>query len=508
MGTLIPSAPGPLDVLLPVGTEVVLDANAKFLDRNLISGGSPWRILRLSGSSLALTERWRNGGKIRAGEERFARTLVLQGLVHPRFIRSPNVEDIDVVIPTHGELSNLGSLLDQLGDFHVTVVDDGSVSPEAIRACCTSHGAFYLRLATNGGPGRARNKGLAATKRAFVWFLDVDVEVGDPVTVATTLRSAFGDPLVAAIAPRITGSPGITVRDRFEEHFSPLDMGETSGLVIPSASIGYLPSACLMVRRSAQGDGFDETLRVGEDVDFVWRLHDAGWLVRYDASVGVTHRARTTWRSWWLQRQRYGESSAALARRHGTRLAPLRSDSWTLLAWASVLVGRPLIGARIVRSAQRHARLGVFQEADDPEQVSKDVVGRNMLRAGGPLARAAVRTFGPLLLLAMTSPRLRKRAALLFAAGTLWRWRRQRLDVSDLPLAVADDLAYGVGVMNGALQSRSIQPLKPNITTSSMSLRQVLGLPSTSENHRSQVDVALEYVVNEWREVIDRLAAK
>ena len=36
--------------------------------------------------------------------------------------------------------------------------------------------------------------------------------------------------------------------------------------------------------------GFDADLRVGEDVDLVWRLVDAGWSVRYQPSVTVFHR--------------------------------------------------------------------------------------------------------------------------------------------------------------------------------------------------------------------------
>ena len=59
----------------------------------------------------------------------------------------------------------------------------------------------------------------------------------------------------------------------------------------PAVSSPTCPSACLLVRRASFGDGFDETFRHGEDVDFVWRLHDHGWLVRYVADVVVTHRA-------------------------------------------------------------------------------------------------------------------------------------------------------------------------------------------------------------------------
>ena len=52
-----------------------------------------------------------------------------------------------------------------------------------------------------------------------------------------------------------------------------------------------MPTAALVVRRAVLEDGLDTALRYGEDVDLVWRLHDAGWRVRYDPAVVVgTHQ--------------------------------------------------------------------------------------------------------------------------------------------------------------------------------------------------------------------------
>ena len=52
-------------------------------------------------------------------------------------------------------------------------------------------------------------------------------------------------------------------------------------------------------------------MSAGEDVDFVWRLIDDGWLVRYLSDVAVTHPARPTWAAWWRQRVNYGRSSGS-----------------------------------------------------------------------------------------------------------------------------------------------------------------------------------------------------
>ncbi|HWD95690.1 MAG TPA: mycofactocin biosynthesis glycosyltransferase MftF [Acidimicrobiales bacterium] len=484
MSAFLPTALPPTEAPIPEGTRVSFDEHATFLDRDLVSGGSPWRLLRLTSPSFAVATRWRTNGVVRAGEERFARTLVQQGLLHPHFEVPLAMDQIDVVVPVYEDVESLATLLGNLVGFHVIVVDDGSRNAVAIARCVEEFDATLVRLPVNHGPAFARNKGALASARPFLWFVDVDIELGDPRDIARSLHNEFADPLVAATAPRVRGAAGPTKREQFEHHFGALDMGGFSGLVVPGGPVSYVPSACLMVRRTSFGDGFDEFFRVGEDVDFVWRLFDKGWLVRYQAGAVVGHRARTSWRSWFHQRHGYGESTAALASRHGARLAPLRADTWTMVAWASVLVGHPTFGARIVNGARRHARDKFFSQQEAPDDVATKVVAYNMMRAGGPLARAVVRTFGVVVLLSALHPRLRARALALFAVGTLWRWRHERLDLRDVPLAIVDDLAYGTGVFHGAWRAKSLQTLSPTITKSELGLREVLGVAreTTTDN--------------------------
>jgi mycofactocin system glycosyltransferase len=461
---------------------VILDEGAKFLDRDLLTGGSPWRLLRLPGGSRAVAERWVGGGEVQAGEERFARTLVQQGLLHPLYHSDAMVDDVDVIVPVRDDVDSLTSLLESLRGLHVTVVDDASSDTNAVSQCAQRFGAEVVRLEDNRGPGSARNVGALATSRSLLWFIDVDVAMDNALNVLARLQPNFDDPLEGAVAPRIRGRHGPSLRDHFEERFSPLDMGDRGALVIPNSAVHFVPSACLMVRRSSFGDGFDETLRYGEDVDLVWRLHDQGWLVRYVADVAVTHRARDSWRGWWGQRIRYGQSSSELAKRHGTRLAPFRADTWTLLTWVSAMVGKPMVGLRIVAAARGQLRERLLTTTDNAEEVATELVGRGMVRAGPLMARAAVRTFGIVILLSALHPKLRRRALTLFVVGTAYRWRSTRVRATDIPLGVADDLAYGIGVMSGAMRSRSLAALKPHITKSTLGLRNVLGLKPGAGN--------------------------
>jgi len=480
---------------LATGTRVKLDDNATFLDRSFLVGGVPWRLLRLTGTSRAVAQRWQYGDVVRPGEEQFARTLIRQGFLHPIYRAEHDIEDVDVIVPVVDDVSGLERLLGQLRGLHVTVVDDGSAMPVPIEECASRFGVQFVRMEKNVGPGAARNAGVASTNRPFLCFIDVDVDMSNSTDVLAHVRAQFHDDALGACAPRVRGAEGSTARDHFEQRFCPLDMGPRSSIVMPAGPVSYVPTACLMVRRDAFGVGFDESLRLGEDVDFVWRLHDHDWLVRYLADVEVTHQARASWRQWWRQRIGYGASSSALAQRHGDRLAPVRVDPWTLIAWTSVVLRKPLVGVRIARAARDQLRERIRDHADDPEAVANQVLSRTMLRSGLPLSRGIVRTYGLVLLAASLHPKLRRPALAIFVLGTAWRWRDERVHVADVPLALADDAAYGVGVMKGAWRTRSFTALRPRLTKSSLSIRDVLGVgqvlgsmrllaPRSSRRHR------------------------
>ena len=458
--------PEPTPAELPEG--VVLDIDgATIVSPTLLAGGVPWRLLRLSDDARETVARWRAGARLAAPDQRLARLLVDRGLARARFAPDWNFDRVDVVVPVRDDADALDRLLAALAGFSVTVVDDGSSDGAAIARCAADHGAHLVRLEENRGPAGARNAGARATSRPWIWFVDVDVDLEDALALGARLLASGGDPRLGAVAPRVRGARGDGARARFERVHGPLDLGPTSGLVAPRTARAYVPSACLLVRRAALGDGFDETLRVGEDVDLVWRLGDAGWLVRYDADLVVGHRPRTTWRAWWSQRVGYGTSAAALARRHGTRLAPVVLEEATMPVLGGLVTGS--LGLATAGAASLARRID--------RQLPADLVGRRAFAARlwaraiggtvGGVARALVRTYAPLLVGAALVPRLRRRVALLVAVGTLWRWRgRGRIDARDVPLALADDAAYGAGVWLGAWYERDRTAFTPDLRAS------------------------------------------
>jgi hypothetical protein len=230
-----------------------------------------------------------------------------------------------------------------------------------------------------------------------------------------------------------------------------------------------VPSAALLARRSALGDGFDETMRVAEDVDLGWRLTGAGWRVRYEPTAAVGHEHPATTGEWLRRRMFYGTGASLLAARHGTAVAPLVLSPDIALTWALALTGGRrgrtaalgVLAATSVRLARRLARPG----NPPPVPLAAALVGGGVLASGRSLARAVTRHHWPLALAAALISRRARRGVLTAAAlDAVDGWWPVRREVCLLRFAAArrlDDLAYGTGLWAGAIRARDPQALIP-----------------------------------------------
>jgi mycofactocin system glycosyltransferase len=404
---------------------------------DVVVGGSPLRLFRLTTAGRMMVERIAAGEHV--PESALVARLLDAGAIHPRGDRGTApyaAADVTIVVPAHGAPAHLP---DHPG--RVVLVDDGSEPPLP---------GVTVRLAANAGPASARNAGLERVRTPLVAFVDTDVELSagwlDP------LLPHFADPHIGLVAPRVSGAPRAGAVARYERRHSPLDLGAEPARIRAGSRVSYVPAAAIVCRLEALRaiGGFDAALRVGEDVDLVWRLDAAGWRCRYEPASVVHHEPRPTWTAWWCQRVAYGSSAAPLAERHPGALAPLRMSGWSLATWLLGVIGHPLAGGAIgVASAAALAR----KLPELPARAAFRLAAVGNARAGQQIAAAVRRAWWPLVAVAaLRSKGARKVLAASAVAATH-------------PIRLADDVAYSVGLWRGVVARRTIAPLVPDVSS-------------------------------------------
>ena len=198
-------------------------------------------------------------------------------------------QETSVIIPVRNGARFVGeaiaSVLAQLRDGdEVLVIDD--CSTDETPAVVAGFGHPALRTLAGGGRGvsAARNRGLAASRGAFIAFLDHDdiwpASRHGVLTMALQreedLDAAFG-----RIERRIEPGARITAESKVQGHHAP-----------------WLVGSGLFRRRLIEGiGGFAEDMQQGEDLDFHQRLVEAGMRTRLCEVPGLVrrhHDANTT----------------------------------------------------------------------------------------------------------------------------------------------------------------------------------------------------------------------
>ena len=257
---------------------------------NGVLAGSPMTYFGVTDAGSKILDAIETNSELHQNHVQLTDRLLATGAVHPLINHLANPSDITVVIPAfvtneHAH-TNLAELVAGLSGLSIIVVDDASpftINLPDIRV---------IRLEVNSGPSVARNTGIAAVVTRLVACIDADA-------VATTkqilsLGAYLDDSRVGIVAPRIISTHDRTFINEFESRHSPLDLGETRALVRPMSRVSYVPAAVIVcnVQSLWTVDLFDESMRLGEDVDLVWRMIAAGMWCRYVPAIECVHRSR------------------------------------------------------------------------------------------------------------------------------------------------------------------------------------------------------------------------
>ncbi len=198
--------------------------------------------------------------------------------------------------------------------IEVVVVDDGSLDGTA--GVARSFPCKLLSLDRSRGQSFCRNLGAREGRGDILAFLDSDC-TADRAWLKEIVPF-FQWERVGAVGGRVDGCFKESSLDRYERVFSSLSMGKHMLYGANDDSLVYAPTCNLLVRRTAyiKTGGIRDDMRVGEDVDFCWRMRAAGHALLYVPYGGVRHKHRNGLSSMLKRRMEYGTSEAALYRLH------------------------------------------------------------------------------------------------------------------------------------------------------------------------------------------------
>ena len=390
--------------------------------------------------------------------------LLATGAVHLIPDNAAALSDITVVIPAFISDSEshvcLEKLVASLVGLTIIIVDDASPFPVDI------NGAHVIRHDTNKGPAAARNTGIADVVTKVVACVDTDVMV--TTAQIATLAGYVTNSHVGAVAPRITCINDRTFIGEFESQHSPLDLGSIPALVRPMSRVSYLPATVLVCNMESLNavNGFDESIRMGEDVDLVWRLIENGINCRYVPSIECPHRTRTTMRKMLKQRYDYGTSAALLDHRHPRAASPLRAHALLLITATTVLMGYIYFALILVVPTVAYFVVSL-RSTSIPIGIRSRLAWKGLTSTTRLLARAVMRAWLPLFFLAsFVSPRpgvMITLSALVPPIVGILR-KKPSHPVRYFIMRILEDMAYGTGVWVGAVRTRSLRCLLPVIT--------------------------------------------
>lgn len=398
-----------------------------------------------------------------------------RGLLDVRRASDANVPapSVSIIVPTLDRAEDLDRCLDAVdvvdypGDVEVIVVDDGSAAAPAIAQVAARHGARLLVNDKNHGPAYSRNRAAAEAAGELLAFIDSDCVPSQ--SWLRELTPYFAWPAVGAVGGRTLGYYSRSWLDRYEEVASPLDMGRHLMMRAEGSDTFYVPTCNLLVRRPTYAGlgGLRADLRVGEDVDFCWRLRAAGHFLVYAPEGIVQHKHRAELVALLRRRAQYGTSEAVLHGLHSDKrkrfplaLAPMATVALVSAALVKrdprllPLCAAPALGEGM-RRRKRLRKAGV--------QVSAVRIWKSVMR--GHLSMLYFVYFhltryylSPLTLLGLFARGFwwLEAAAALYSSGVDYFTKRPRLPFPVYAaLYLAEHAAYQIGVIKGCLREGS-----------------------------------------------------
>ena len=259
----------------------------------------------------------------------------------------PRTPAVSVIVCSYNGAKTLAACLESLGkidypDYEVVLVDDGSTDHTPAIAAQFPR-VRYIRQ-TNHGLSHARNTGAAAATGEVFAYTDSDCMADADwlyFLIGTLLSGNYagvGGPNISPPAQNwvqacVAAAPGgpshVLLTDTVAEH-------------IPGCNMAWYRWAFEAV------GGFDaEYRKAGDDVDFCWRVQQAGHEIAFSPTAIVWHHRRFTLRAFRKQQEGYGEAESMLRFKHLTFFGPTGTAKWRGQIYGtprfSWFINRPII---------------------------------------------------------------------------------------------------------------------------------------------------------------------
>ena len=256
-----------------------------------------------------------------------------------------------IIVPVYNRPDEVDELLESLTqqtlkDFEVIIVEDGSIKP--CKDVCDKYASIldlHYYAKENSGPGQSRNYGAERSNDEWLIILDSDVVLPegylDAVDKAITNHQSSTTPIAAWGGPD-AAHPSFTPIQKAIS-YSMTSFFTTGGIRGGKAKLDkfYPRSFNMGIRRDVylQLGGFTK-MRFGEDIDFSYRIVEAGYMPRLFPDAWVWHKRRTDFRKFFRQVYNSGIARINLEKRHpGTmKLVHLLPTVFTLGVIALLLI--------------------------------------------------------------------------------------------------------------------------------------------------------------------------
>ncbi len=248
---------------------------------------------------------------------------------------------VSILVPCHNENDNLRETIEALNnqnypDFEIVAINDGST--DNTRELLDELGRQYPRLrvvhlAENQGKATALRMGALTSLNEFLICVDGDALL-DVDATAWIIKHFVNNCHVGAV----TGNPRVRTRSTL---LGKIQVGEFSSIIglikraqriygrvftISGVVAGFRKSALLEV-------GYWSADAITEDIDISWKLHLAGWDIRFEPNALCWILMPETFRGLWSQRLRWAQGGVEVFTRYLPQILHFRQRRlWLLFA--------------------------------------------------------------------------------------------------------------------------------------------------------------------------------